>query len=34
MVVLITGKNDEDRIKNKGARVLKTLSIFQILQSS
>ena len=26
MVVLITGKNDEDPIKNKGARVLKTLN--------
>ena len=28
MVVLVTGKNEEDPIKNEGARVLKTLSIY------
>ena len=34
MVVLVTCKNEEDPIKNEGARVVKTLAINKMLKGS
>ena len=34
MVVLVTCKNEEDPIKNEGARVVTTLLIFKILRGA